>query len=215
MLRDLPVRDLMVGDVLTFTPDQDVQDALRALVERSVGGAPVVDGGRVVGVLSQADLIVEEARLHFPTIVNLFGVNVALPWHDRALDESVSKALGERVREVMTAKPVTVGPDATVEDAATLMHDRQVSRLPVVDAGGRLLGIVTRTDILRAVVKGLGEPGAYDAGDESPERLGEPAGADIDLAGARAEAAAGGSRPASGSGPDDHEPDYGVDVGHV
>jgi CBS domain-containing protein len=208
MLRDLPVRDLMVGDVLTFTPDQDVQEAMRALVERSVGGAPVVDGGRVVGVLAQGDLIVEEARLHVPTIVNLFGVNVALPWHDRSLDESVSKALGGSVREVMTAKPVTIGPDATVEDAATLMHDKQVSRLPVVADDGRLLGIVTRSDILRAVVRGLGEP--YDAGDETPERLGEPAGTiDVRRPGG-ADAAAG---PASA--PDDQDHDFGIDVGHV
>jgi CBS domain-containing protein len=174
MLRDLPVRDLMVGDVLTFTPDQNVQEAVRALVLRSVGGAPVVDDdGRVVGVLSVGDLIVEEARLHFPTIVNLFGVNVALPWHDRELDESVAKALGEFVRDVMSSPVFSVGPDDTVEDAATLMHDNRVSRLPVVDRDGRLVGLLTRSDILRAVLRGLDEPGAYDAGDERTERLGE------------------------------------------
>ena len=84
----------------------------------------VDDDGRVVGVLSVSDLIVEEARLHFPTIVNFFGVNVALPWHDKELDESVSKALGEYVHEVMSGKPVTITADQTVEDVATLMHDK-------------------------------------------------------------------------------------------
>jgi CBS domain-containing protein len=167
----------------------------------------VVDGGRVVGVLSQGDLIVEEARLHFPTIVNLFGVNVALPWHDRELDESVSKALGGQVREVMTAKPVTVRADATVEDAATLMHDKRVSRLPVVDSTGRLLGIVTRSDILRAMVAGLGEP--YDAGEETPERLGEPAGTvDVRRPADDAAAARAGAEP-------EQDQDFGIDVGHV
>lgn len=218
MLRDLPVRDLMVGDVLAFAPDQNVQEAMRALVGRSVGGAPVTDGeGRVVGVLTVADLVVEEARLHVPTIVNLFGVNVALPWHDRELDESVSKALGMYVREVMTAPAITVAPDATVEDVATLMHDRQVSRVPVVDGDGRLVGIITRSDILRAVVRGLDEPGSYDAGDQSPESLGEIAGGDIDLAAREPGAAARRRPPRPGAGapasPEDQ--DFGVDVGNI
>jgi CBS domain-containing protein len=222
MLRELPVRDLMVRDVLTFTPEQNVQVAMRALVERSVGGAPVVDEERrVVGVLSVGDLIMEEARLHFPTIVNLFGVNVALPWHDKDLDESVSKALGEFVGEVMTTGAVTVTPDATIEDVATRMHDKQVSRVPVVDAGGRLVGIITRTDILRAMVRGLDQPDLYD----TVEQLGE-SGADVDAAArahhdATASARQGrgtlGTMAASASSEQAHadEQDFGADVGRI
>jgi CBS domain-containing protein len=221
LLRELPVRDLMVRDVLTFASEQNVHEAMRALVERSVGGAPVVDAdGRVVGVLSVSDLIVPEARLHFPTIVNLFGVNVALPWHDKELDESVSKALGEFVGEVMTAPPVTVATDATIEDVATLMHDRQVPRLPVVDAQSRLAGIITRTDILRAMVRGLDQPDVYD----TVERLGE-SGADVDAA-ARAhhaaKQAAREGRTSLGSGAavsseqaHADEQDFGIDVGRI
>ena len=218
MLRDLPVRDLMVSDVLTFAPDQNVQEAMRALVARSVSGAPVVDEhNRVVGVLSVSDLIVEEARLHFPTIVNFFGVNVALPWHDKELDESVSKALGEYVSEVMSADPATVGPDATVEDVATLMHDKQVSRIPVVHVDGRLMGIITRSDILRAIVRGLDDPGAYDAGDDSVERLGESGGEDLGAAAREHRAAVEARHPnatITGTAPSDPE-DLGADVGRI
>jgi CBS domain-containing protein len=219
MLRDFPVRDLMVSDVVTFAPDQNVQDAMRVLVGRSIGGAPVVDDdGRVVGVLSMADLIVEEARLHFPTIVNFFGVNVALPWHDRELDESVSKALGEYVHEVMTDKPATIASDATIEDVATLMHDKQVSRVPVVDDEGRLAGLITRSDILRAVVRGLDNPDLYDAGEESTERFGESGGEDLGTAAAehrRAMESRHTTATIAGTAADDDPGEHGADVGRI
>jgi len=158
MLRDLPVRDVMTTDVVTFSPDENVNDAMRVLVERGIDSGPVVDAvGDVVGMLSTGDLVVEEARVHYPTIVNFLGVNVTLPFEHQKLDDSVSKALGASVGEVMTAKPLTIAPDATVEDAATLMHDHGVSRLPVVDEGGSLVGIIARGDILRAIVAGTGE----------------------------------------------------------
>gem|GEM_PF-496835 len=159
MLRDLPVVDLMVADVTTFTVDQNVQDAMRALVTNDVDAGPVVDENHhVVGLFSTGDVIVEEARLHMPTIVNFLGVNVAIPWHDKELDESVAKALGEFVGDVMTSPAITIVNNATVEDAATLMHDEKVSRLPVVNSAGRLVGIIARGDIVRAIVLGLDEP---------------------------------------------------------
>jgi len=159
LLRDLPVVDLMVADVTTFTVDQNVQDAMRALVTNDVDAGPVVDENHhVVGLFSTGDVIVEEARLHMPTIVNFLGVNVAIPWHDKELDESVAKALGEFVGDVMTSPAITIENNATVEDAATLMHDEKVSRLPVVNSAGRLVGIIARGDIVRAIVLGLDEP---------------------------------------------------------
>ena len=110
MLRDLPVRDVMTTDVVTFEPEQNVNDAMQVLVERDVDSGPVVDGGKVVGMLSTGDLVVEEARVHYPTIVNFLGVNVTLPFEHQKLDDSVAKALGASVGEVMTAKPLTICP---------------------------------------------------------------------------------------------------------
>jgi CBS domain-containing protein len=160
MLRDMAVREVMTTDVVSFTPDENVETAMKRLVERGVDAGPVVDAnGEVVGMLSTGDLIVEEARVHFPTIVNFLGVNITLPFSERKLDASLEKALGATVGEVMTAKPKTVTADNTVEDAATVMHDENVSRLPVVDADGRLVGIIARGDIVRAIVTGVGEDG--------------------------------------------------------
>jgi CBS domain-containing protein len=160
MLREMPVRDVMTTDVVSFMPDQNVQDAMQRLIDRKVDAGPVIDAtGNVVGMLSTGDLIVEEARVHFPTIVNFLGVNVTVPFNDRKLDETLEKALGATVGEVMSSEPVSCSPDDTVEDAATLMHEHDLSRLPVVDADGKLVGLVARGDIVRAIVQGVGEPG--------------------------------------------------------
>ena len=142
----------MTTEVLTFRPDDNVGDAMSSLVERSIDAAPVVDGdGAVVGMLSTGDLIVQETTLHVPTILSLFGATLELPSSKRHFEEDLRRALGSTVADVMTPEPVTIGSAATVEEAATAMHDERVSRLPVVDAG-RLVGIVSRTDILRAIL---------------------------------------------------------------
>jgi len=155
MPRDVKVRQVMTTDVLTFLPDEPVQDAMRRLVDAAVDGAPVVDpDGGVVGMLSSGDLIVQESQLHFPTVIELFGGLIELPSAKRHFEEDLHKAVGASVGDVMDDEPVVVGPDDTLEQAATLMHDRELSRLPVVD-GGRLVGIVARGDLLRAIVDDL------------------------------------------------------------
>ena len=147
----------MTTDVLTFSPDDPVQDASGRLVERGVDGAPVVDSrGAVVGMLNTDDLLVQETNLHYPTVISLFGAYLELPSSHRRFEEELRKAVGAKVGDVMASPPVTCAPDDPLERAATLMHEHSVSRLPVVE-GGRLVGIVARGDILRAVM-GEGTP---------------------------------------------------------
>lgn len=151
MPRDTLVRAVMTTDVLTFTPEDRVQDAYAALLERHIDGAPVVDGDEVVGMLTTDDLLVQETKLHYPTVVSLFGAYLELPSSHRKFEEELRKAVGASVGDVMTSPATTCSPDDTLERAATLMHEHEVSRLPVTE-GGRLVGIVARGDILRAVM---------------------------------------------------------------
>lgn len=156
MTQDLPVRDVMTTGVVTVAPDQPIQDAMGALVEAEVDGAPVVDAaGTVVGMLSTGDLIMQDAQVHGPTVISLLGAYIELPSWKKQFEEDFQKAVGAIVSEVMDDEPVTCGPDDTVETAATLMHDHDASRLPVV-SDGRLVGIIARGDILRAIVHGAG-----------------------------------------------------------
>ena len=150
MPRNLPVRDVMTTEVVTFRPDDDVNEAMRTLVERGIDGAPVVAAdGSVLGVLTTGDLIVKESRLHWPTVVAILGASIELK--PRGFDESLEKALGSKVSDVMSRPAIVVEASATVEDAATLMSDERIARLPVVE-DGRLVGIVSRVDILRGMI---------------------------------------------------------------
>ncbi len=152
MPRSMPVRDAMTTDVLTFAPGDTVEAAMRTLVDRGIDAAPVVEGDRVVGLLSTGDLIVAEGQVHVPTVFSLLGASIELPGERKRFEEDLRRALGGTVQDVMTREPHTVGPDATLEDAATLLHTHDVSRLPVVDDDGRLLGILARGDIIRAMI---------------------------------------------------------------
>lgn len=146
------VREVMTAEVLAFTPEVPVQEAYRQLVERDVDGAPVVDaGGHVVGMLSTGDLLVQETKLHYPTVVSLFGAYLELPSSHRKFEEDLRRAVGADVGDVMSTHVESCSPDDTLERAATLMHEHDVSRLPVIE-GGRLVGLIARGDILRAVM---------------------------------------------------------------
>ena len=143
----------MASDVLTFAPEDNVMDAMRTMLVRDVDGAPVINAdGEVVGLLTTADLIVEEARVHLPTVITLLGAYIELPSSKKKFDHDVEKALGSTVGEVMSDAAPTLGPDDTVEYAATIMHEQGADRLPVIDDSGALVGIVARGDIVRAIV---------------------------------------------------------------
>lgn len=152
MPRALPIREIMTSPAITLLPDATVEDAINLLVESSISGAPVVDAdGRLVGLLDDDDLIVSEARLHAPTTIEILGAYIPLPGDLRRFNDEVRQALGRTVEEVMDDEPAALGEDATVEDAATLLHDRGMSRLPVVDADHKVIGIVTKGDLLKAL----------------------------------------------------------------
>ena len=152
MPRSTLVRTVMTTEVISFSPDETVQAATERLMSAEVDGGPVVDGdGRVVGMLTSDDLLVQEVRLHYPTVISLFGAYLELPSSHRKFEEDLRKAVGAKVGDVMDRDVVTCGPDDTLERAATLMHEQRVSRLPVTE-DGILLGIVARGDILRAVM---------------------------------------------------------------
>ena len=152
MPRDLAVTEVMTTPVTTLTADTTIEEAASLLVEADIGGAPVVDGsGRLIGLLDDSDLVLSEARLHAPTTIEILGAYIPLPGERRRFQDELRHALGRTVGEVMEDDPPSVQPDATVEDVATLLHDRAVSRVAIVDAERRVVGIVSRGDLVRAL----------------------------------------------------------------
>jgi CBS domain-containing protein len=126
------VRDIMTTAVVTVTSSASYQQLAALLAEREISGVPVLtDGGHVAGVVSHVDLIAAGE------------LQIGRPLHRPA-----RRQLRLTAGQLMTAPAVTVLPDATIAAAARLMSDRHVRRLPVVDAGGRLTGIVSLRDLL-------------------------------------------------------------------
>jgi CBS domain-containing protein len=143
----------MTTDVVTVTADQSLAEAADALAERNIGAAPVVDdGGTVVGLLRDEDLLSTEARLHIPTTIAILGVNFTLPGDVARYDEELRKAVASSVGEVMERNFPQLPPDATLEDAATLMHEADVTHVVVVE-DGRAVGIVARGDLVRHLAR--------------------------------------------------------------
>jgi CBS domain-containing protein len=152
MPRELPVTQIMSTPAITLSPDSTVEEAVGVLVSNNIGGAPVVGAdGKLVGLVDDDDLIISEARLHAPTTIEILGAYIPLPGDLRRFNEEVRQALGRTVAEVMDDHPPTLRADATVEDAATLLHDHTVSRLPVVDDANKVVGVVTSGDLLKAL----------------------------------------------------------------
>jgi len=133
------VKDVMTANVVAVRLDATYKDIVARLRALRVSAFPVVDeGNKVVGVVSEADLLTKEA-LEYSAPGMMGGI-----LHGRER----SKAAAITAADLMTKPPVTIGPREPASHAARLMYSRRVKRLPVVDDDGRLVGIVTRTDVL-------------------------------------------------------------------
>ncbi len=148
------VRDIMDPDPVTVGPDADVATVVGLLREHELHGVPVVnEGGRCVGIITEADLVLagDDGDLHLPHFIELFGGIVFLESLHR-FEERLQRALASKARDMMTEDPVTIAPDATVQDAGRLISRTGHNRIPVVEHG-RLVGLITRVDVLDALTR--------------------------------------------------------------
>lgn len=142
------IRDLMTADVVSVTPETSLKDVARLLVEHRISGLPVCDeGARVVGVVSEADILFKERG-------RAESAGGPLAWlFEDARREEAAKFAARTAGEAMTSPAVTIEPDRPAATAARRMVEQGVNRLPVVSRDGRLLGIVTRADLVRAFTR--------------------------------------------------------------
>ncbi len=152
-MSEMTVREIMTADPVTVTPEMSVTEAARLMVDRGFGALPVLEGDRLIGIVTEGDLIMQDVKLEFPTYLHLLDGYILYPPATARFESELKKAVAATVRDVMTADPITVEADSSVEDAATLLVERDVSRLPVLDAG-RLVGIVSKRDVVRSLVSG-------------------------------------------------------------
>ncbi|HXY71731.1 MAG TPA: CBS domain-containing protein [Actinomycetota bacterium] len=140
------VREHMTHEVVSATPTMSIKEVARLLAAAEVSALPVVDGeGRVVGVVSEADLLLKEER------PEELRHHHRLEGHE--VREEREKLEAHTVADVMTSPAITIGPDTMVREAARLMRVRGVKRLPVVNARGELAGIISRGDVVRIFLR--------------------------------------------------------------
>lgn len=142
------VSDVMSRTLLSVPPEMPLRDVARLLSEHRISGVPVIDNGACLGIVSEADLLVKQ--LGRPVSRRLPIEWIIGERHDPA---ELRRRAATTAREAMTSPVVTIGPDRPVREAAALMVDRGVNRLPVVGGDGRVVGIVTRSDLVRAYLR--------------------------------------------------------------
>jgi len=157
--------DVMVRDVVTVKPDDEVADAVRLLAEHDVSALPVIDDDEnVVGVISEADLI------HRPEI----GTEKQRPWWLEAVTPAsklageFAKSHGRRVEEVMSTDVVSASEDTPLGEIATLFERHRIKRVPIL-RGGRLVGIVSRSNLIQALASS--SPVQSNSGGESDRKI--------------------------------------------
>ena len=139
------VNDVMTPDPVVVVEETGFKVIVRLLADNKISALPVVDGeGRLVGVVSEADLLLKKA-------VDTGGRHGIFEGGEHRRERS--KAGGEVARDLMTAPAVSIDRKAAISTAAHLLHERHVKRLPVVDAAGLVVGIVTRSDVLKVFMR--------------------------------------------------------------
>lgn len=146
----MKVADIMTHEVVSVRTDMRVGQIARVFREHQLSGLPVVDeDGELAGIITELDMVKRHARPQMPAFLPLLGVYV--PLRTKEYRESLRRITGVTAEDIMTTPVNTISADASVEDAATVMVSNRANPLPVVDDSGRMVGIISRTDILGVI----------------------------------------------------------------
>ncbi|MEM6611244.1 MAG: CBS domain-containing protein [Cyanobacteria bacterium P01_C01_bin.72] len=143
------VAEVMTTDLITVSPETSLQEAIQILAERKISGLPVVgQQGQLVGVISETDLTWQATGVDTPPYIMLLDSIIYLQ-NPAKHNQEVHKALGQTVADAMSDRPITVKSSQLVREAARIMHEQKVRRLPVVDDQEELVGMITQGDVIK------------------------------------------------------------------
>lgn len=145
----MKVKDIMTRDVVTVTEEDTVERAANILNEKGLTGLPVVDDNNLVkGIITEGDLMRRISKIDGPSYIEILGGIFPLESKSDFADR-LKKSMGYMVKDMMSEEVITIIEEDSLENAATLMVKEKVKRLPVVDEIGRLLGIISRRDVMK------------------------------------------------------------------
>lgn len=144
----MQIKDIMTTDVVTVSISDSVEQCAKLLQENDISGLPVLDAaGRVVGIVTEGDLIRRASRIKAPGYLEILGGLIYLGSPKKFVDE-LQRAMSLEAGQLMSKDVISVKPDDSIEQAATLMVEKGINRLPVIDNQEKLVGIVSRRDIM-------------------------------------------------------------------
>jgi CBS domain-containing protein len=151
-MAELKAKDIMTEKVITINKNASIEELSAILLENKISGVPVIDDdSNLVGIVTEADIIVQDTKLHFPAYFKLFDGIIYLESLNK-FKSSLKKHLATKIEDIMTKKLKTVTPDTGVSEIADMMLRQKINRLPVLDKNDKLVGIVTRADIVKSTV---------------------------------------------------------------
>lgn len=156
----IKVKDAMEKNVIKFHSDDKISDVAQKLRDNKISGAPIIDDdNKVIGIISEGDIMrlleVHSPRLNLilPAPLDVIELPIRMKHELDEIAEDMNRAASVLIGEIMTKKVYTMKEDDDISDAAQYMDTHSINRLPVVDAEGRLIGILTRGDLISAMVR--------------------------------------------------------------
>jgi CBS domain-containing protein len=153
----IKAKDIMTRDVVSVTPDTDVSEVAKLLLEKHFNGVLVIDAkGDLVGIICQSDLIAEQKKLPLPSVFTILDSFIPISSPGKTARE-VHKIAAIKAFEAMTPHPLTIGLETGIGEVAEIMVNRGFHTLPVVEEG-KLVGIIGKSDVLRTLVSSATAP---------------------------------------------------------
>lgn len=144
-------KDIMTSDVIVAKKDSLIQDIAKILLQNRIGGVPVVDeDNKVIGIISETDIIKKEGNIDTPTIITLLQGVIYFP-DLKKVEKEILDVASYKVEDLMSTNVTKVNEEDSFEDVANLMIKKSVNRVPVVDSSNKLKGIICRYDIIKSM----------------------------------------------------------------
>jgi CBS domain-containing protein len=144
----------MTREVVFVRPETPVGDVARLMVKYNISGVPVVENDKVIGIVTEEDLIMRDAIVDMPHVFSLFD-SVFYVGSKKHFEEEMQKILATEASGLMTGRAVLISEEASVQELATVMMKKEVNPIPVIGPDGHLSGIVSRSDLVRLMVREL------------------------------------------------------------
>lgn len=147
----LKAKDVMTTKVITVNEDDDVSKIAKIFMDKKINAVPVAGpDGKLKGIVSETDLVYQDANLHIPTVFTIFDSIFYLA-SSKHFKEDIKKITATKVKDIMNKNVISVNEDEPIDNIATIMTDKKIYSVPVVDKDTKIKGIVSRYDIIRSM----------------------------------------------------------------